>query len=101
MTLSIPRQLHALGLEPFEGRQHSGIDVSRSSRPTLRALPAVAPADRTAVLCSTRQDTRNISRLVVELARRGWKLEPNTPINPNRRWPWMGKRGKVLEEYYS
>ena len=28
MALSIPRQLHALGLEPFEGRQHSGIDVS-------------------------------------------------------------------------
>ncbi|KAI0637192.1 ribonuclease H-like domain-containing protein [Trametes polyzona] len=71
VTLSIPRQLHALGLEPFEGRQHSGID-----------------------------DTRNIARLVVELARRGWKLEPNTPINPNRRWPWMGKRGRVLEEYY-
>ena len=46
------------------------------------------------------QDTRNIARLVIELARRGWKLEPNTPINPNRRWPWMGKRGKVLEEYY-
>ncbi|KAI0336311.1 hypothetical protein GY45DRAFT_1315626 [Cubamyces sp. BRFM 1775] len=71
VALSIPRQLHALGLEPFEGRQHSGID-----------------------------DTRNIARLVIELARRGWKLEPNTPINPNRRWPWMGKRGKVLEEYY-
>ncbi|KAJ8481235.1 hypothetical protein ONZ51_g6138 [Trametes cubensis] len=71
VALSIPRQLLALGLEPFEGRQHSGID-----------------------------DTRNIARLVIELARRGWKLEPNTPINPNRRWPWMGKRGKVLEEYY-
>ncbi|KAI0374669.1 hypothetical protein BV20DRAFT_935217 [Pilatotrama ljubarskyi] len=71
VTLSIPRQLHALGLEPFEGRQHSGID-----------------------------DTRNIARLVIELARRGWKLEPNTPVNPNRRWPWMGKRGRVLEEYY-
>ncbi|EIW60579.1 uncharacterized protein TRAVEDRAFT_19224 [Trametes versicolor FP-101664 SS1] len=71
VTLSIPRQLHALGLEPFEGRPHSGID-----------------------------DTRNIARLVVELARRGWKLEPNTPINPNRRWPWMGKRGRILEEYY-
>lgn len=28
VVLSIPRQLHALGLEPFEGRQHSGIDVS-------------------------------------------------------------------------
>ncbi|TBU48003.1 ribonuclease H-like domain-containing protein [Dichomitus squalens] len=72
MTFPIPRQLHALGLEPFVGRQHSGID-----------------------------DTRNICRLVIELARRGWRLEPNTAINPNRRWPWMGKRGKVLEEYYS
>ncbi|CDO70703.1 hypothetical protein BN946_scf184798.g18 [Trametes cinnabarina] len=71
VSLSIPRQLHALGLEPFEGRQHSGID-----------------------------DTRNIARLVVELARRGWRLEPNTAINPNRRWPWMGRRGRVLAEYY-
>ncbi|KAH9854042.1 ribonuclease H-like domain-containing protein [Lenzites betulinus] len=71
VSLSIPRQLHALGLAPFEGRPHSGID-----------------------------DTRNIARLVVELARRGWKLEPNTSVNPNRRWPWMGKRGRVLEGYY-
>ncbi|CCM02888.1 uncharacterized protein FIBRA_05002 [Fibroporia radiculosa] len=27
ITLSIPRMLQALGLAPFEGRQHSGIDV--------------------------------------------------------------------------
>ena len=46
------------------------------------------------------QDARNVCRLLIELARRGWRLEPNTRINPNRRWPWMGKRGKVLEEYY-
>ncbi|KAI1787933.1 ribonuclease H-like domain-containing protein [Ganoderma leucocontextum] len=72
VSFSISRQLHALGLEPFEGRQHSGID-----------------------------DARNVCRLLIELARRGWRLEPNTHINPNRRWPWMGKRGKVLEEYYS
>ncbi|PIL23802.1 hypothetical protein GSI_13553 [Ganoderma sinense ZZ0214-1] len=72
VSFSISRQLHALGLEPFEGRQHSGI-----------------------------HDARNICRLLIELARRGWRLEPNTRINPNRRWPWMGKRGNVLEEYYS
>ncbi|KAM5539082.1 hypothetical protein V8D89_007305 [Ganoderma adspersum] len=72
VSFSISRQLHALGLEPFEGRQHSGID-----------------------------DARNVCRLLIELARRGWRLEPNTRINPNRRWPWMGKRGKVLEEYFS
>lgn len=47
------------------------------------------------------QDARNVCRLLIELARRGWRLEPNTRINPNRRWPWMGKRGKVLEEYFS
>lgn len=68
--LPITRQLHILSLAPFEGRQHCGID-----------------------------DTRNIARIVVELARRGVRLRPNTPINPNRRWPWMGRYGKVLEHY--
>ncbi|CAL1704142.1 unnamed protein product [Somion occarium] len=68
--LPIPRQLHLLGLAPFEGRQHCGID-----------------------------DTRNVARIIVELARRGMRLRPNTPINPNRRWPWMGRYGKILEDY--
>ncbi|TCD66457.1 hypothetical protein EIP91_001337 [Steccherinum ochraceum] len=45
------------------------------------------------------QDTRNVARIVIELARRGVRLRPNTPINPNRRWPWMGRYGKVLEHY--
>ena len=31
----------------------------------------------------------------------GLNRSKTPPINPNRRWPWMGKRGKVLEEYYS
>ncbi|KZT65438.1 hypothetical protein DAEQUDRAFT_731375 [Daedalea quercina L-15889] len=70
MTLTIPRQLSALGLAPFQGRQHSGID-----------------------------DTRNIARILSELPKRGVKLEPNTRINPRKRWHWMGKRGKVLEDY--
>ncbi|EGN95998.1 hypothetical protein SERLA73DRAFT_185475 [Serpula lacrymans var. lacrymans S7.3] len=67
-SLNIPLQLRALGLSAFEGRQHSGID-----------------------------DTRNIARIITELARRSIRLEPNTPINPNRRWQWMGKPGEVLE----
>lgn len=68
--LPIVRQLHVLGLGEFEGRQHCGMD-----------------------------DTRNVARIVVELARRGMPLKPNTPINPNRRWHWMGKSGKVLEDH--
>ncbi|KAH9951390.1 ribonuclease H-like domain-containing protein [Amylocystis lapponica] len=71
ISLSITDQLRLLNLAPFEGRQHSGID-----------------------------DTRNVARILTELARRGVKLEPNTTINPNKRWPWMGKRGKVREGYY-
>ncbi|EMD38613.1 hypothetical protein CERSUDRAFT_105200 [Gelatoporia subvermispora B] len=71
MPLTISRQLQVLGLPPFEGRPHSGID-----------------------------DTRNITRIVIEVGRRGMKLQPNTPINPNRRWPWMGKLGRVLDDYY-
>lgn len=71
ISLSIPQQLRILGLDSFQGRQHSGID-----------------------------DTRNITRIIIELARRGVKLKPNTAINPKRRWPWMGKRGKVLDGYH-
>lgn len=67
---NIESQLRFLGLGPFEGRKHSGID-----------------------------DSRNIARIVIELARRGIRLVPNTPIQPGRRWPWMGKSGQVLEQY--
>ncbi|KAI9566496.1 ribonuclease H-like domain-containing protein [Boletus coccyginus] len=67
-SLNITQQLRALRLDPFQGRLHCGID-----------------------------DTRNIARIVIELARRGIRLEPNTPINPNRRWQWMGRPGEVLE----
>ncbi|KAF7970746.1 hypothetical protein HWV62_1520 [Athelia sp. TMB] len=68
-SLGIPLQLHALGLSSFEGRQHSGID-----------------------------DTRNIARILAELARRGVSLQANCVIDPRRRWHWMGKRaGEILE----
>ncbi|KAE9406420.1 hypothetical protein BT96DRAFT_1014920 [Gymnopus androsaceus JB14] len=65
--LNIRSQLRVLGLSPFEGREHSGID-----------------------------DARNIARIVAECARRNICLRPNTTINPNRRWYWMGKSGQVL-----
>ncbi|KAH9483755.1 3'-5' exonuclease eri1 [Psilocybe cubensis] len=68
-SLNISAQLKVLGLPDFEGRQHSGID-----------------------------DTRNIAKIVTELARRGVRLFPNTAIDPRRRWQWMGKHGQVLEE---
>ncbi|THH14704.1 hypothetical protein EW146_g5650 [Bondarzewia mesenterica] len=70
LSLNIAGQLRALGLAPFEGREHSGID-----------------------------DARNISRIVTELARRGFYLEPNTSIHPGRRWAWMGKSGQIIEDY--
>jgi len=70
LSPNIESQLRFLGLGPFEGRKHSGID-----------------------------DSRNIARIVIELARRGIRLVPNTPIQPGRRWPWMGKSGQVLEQY--
>lgn len=71
-TLNISQQLRVLSLPDFVGRQHSGID-----------------------------DTRNIARIVTELAKRGIRLEPNTQIFPGRRWQWMGRPGQVLEEYCS
>ncbi|EAU88160.2 double-strand siRNA ribonuclease [Coprinopsis cinerea okayama7 len=69
-SLNIPAQLKVLELQEFQGRQHSGID-----------------------------DTRNIARILVELGKRGVHLLPNTAIQPQRRWPWMGKRGRILEEF--
>ncbi|KAJ6546468.1 ribonuclease H-like domain-containing protein [Mycena vulgaris] len=67
-TLNIPAQLSVLGLPPFLGRQHSGID-----------------------------DTRNLARIMKQLALEGICLRPNTVINPRRRWFWMGKSGQILE----
>jgi len=69
-SMNIPAQLKALDLPAFEGRQHCGID-----------------------------DTRNIAKIVIELARRDVYLLPNTRIHPGRRWPWMGKSGKILEDH--
>jgi len=57
-------------LPAFEGRQHSGID-----------------------------DTRNIAKIVIELARRDVRLLPNTRIHLGRRWLWMGKSGHILEDH--
>ncbi|TEB36140.1 hypothetical protein FA13DRAFT_1623791 [Coprinellus micaceus] len=68
--LNIAGQLKTLGLSHFEGRQHSGID-----------------------------DTRNITRILAELARKGIHLQPNAPVKVNKRWHWMGpRRGQILEE---
>ncbi|KAH9977207.1 ribonuclease H-like domain-containing protein [Lactifluus volemus] len=67
---NIESQLRFLDLAPFEGRQHCGLD-----------------------------DSRNVARIIIELARRGVRLVPNTPIQPGRRWPWMGKPGQILEQY--
>ncbi|OCH95629.1 hypothetical protein OBBRIDRAFT_822823 [Obba rivulosa] len=65
--LSLSRQLGLLGLLPFRGREHCGID-----------------------------DARNVSRILAELARRGVSLEPNAVIR-SRRWSWMGQNGTILE----
>jgi 3'-5' exoribonuclease 1 len=85
--LGIEGQLNVLGLGPFQGRQHCGIDV--------RAI---------CLLCSEAdlfciKDARNISRILAALGERGVCLEPNSVIDLRRRWPWMGKKGRVREEY--
>jgi len=71
--MGISQVLHALGMK-FEGREHSGMD-----------------------------DTRNIARIAMELAKKGWVLEKNRSLPENggkeRRFEWMGKkRGEIREE---
>jgi hypothetical protein len=83
--LTIPRQLRALSLAPFKGRQHSGIDVSS---------PVIAFPMQSNDMVVT-QDARNISRILAELARRGVALETNLIIRPNKRWFWMGRDGNI------
>ncbi|PPQ89115.1 hypothetical protein CVT25_006487 [Psilocybe cyanescens] len=90
-SLNISAQLRVLGLPAFEGRQHSGIDVSMKSS----HLPIPIFCLRGDI---TDSDTRNIAKIVTELARRGVRLLPNTAIYPGRRWRWMGKNGQVLED---
>ncbi|KIY65042.1 hypothetical protein CYLTODRAFT_424693 [Cylindrobasidium torrendii FP15055 ss-10] len=65
--LNLVQQLECLDLS-FEGRLHSGL-----------------------------ADTRNVFRLTAELARRAVQLLPNVLIDTSRRWPWMGKKGKVIK----
>ncbi|KAG8823232.1 hypothetical protein FRC17_009385 [Serendipita sp. 399] len=64
-SFKLNRQLELLGLK-FEGREHSGLD-----------------------------DSRNIARILVELASRGITLEPNLDVSPTRTFPWMGPNGTV------
>ena len=68
-TANISSVLDALGLEPFQGRQHSGID-----------------------------DVKNIARILQELVRpeRIWKVSANASIRgKDKRWAWMTNSGKV------
>ncbi|KAF9792345.1 ribonuclease H-like domain-containing protein [Thelephora terrestris] len=67
-TMNISKQLQVLQLGAFIGRPHSGID-----------------------------DARNISRVLIELARRSRPLLPTTVVNVRRRWKWMGRAGKIIE----
>ncbi|KAG8758004.1 hypothetical protein FRC14_001014 [Serendipita sp. 396] len=64
-SFKLNKQLRLLDLE-FEGREHSGLD-----------------------------DSRNIARVLIELAARGFPLEPNLDVSPTRTYPWMRPNGTV------
>lgn len=72
-TPNIPAVLKALGLEPFEGRQHSGID-----------------------------DVRNIARILLELVKpeRNWTVAANAKIEgKDKTWYWMKSNGRIAWKY--
>lgn len=72
-TPNIPAVLKALGLEAFEGRQHSGID-----------------------------DVRNIARILQELVKpgRNWRVEANAKIEgKDKAWYWMRSNGRIAWKY--
>lgn len=80
--LTLKDQLDKLGLGAFEGRQHSGIDVSRSLGHT------------------DTQDAANIARIVAALADLNVQLEANytLPALSSKRaaFDWMGDNGEVI-----
>lgn len=84
--LTITGQLAELGVVGgFEGRQHSGIDVSEEASGVGHLL--------------TRQDATNISRILRAIADRGVLIESNAMLPPasnSKRWAWMGQPGEVL-----
>lgn len=65
----------------FEGREHSGIDVSM-----CRWMGHIFKRI---------QDARNIARIVIELAARGVDLKENLDISSTRRYSWMGPNGTI------
>lgn len=71
----------------FEGREHSGIDVTILP-------PSIEPM---LIYCCFRiQDARNIARVVMALAERGLPLRPNLDISATRHFEWMGSRGTII-----
>lgn len=71
-TPNIPTVLAALGAEPFQGREHSGID-----------------------------DCRNIARILQELVKpeRNWRVCANAKVHSKeKKWQWMQK-GRVAWEH--
>ncbi|GAA6004639.1 hypothetical protein JCM10207_000964 [Rhodosporidiobolus poonsookiae] len=73
-TLSLPSVLSALTLPPFQGRLHSGLS-----------------------------DARNAARILIDLAARGVRVEPNRRVpeggrGGERRWGWMTRTGEVKWE---
>ncbi|GAA6029231.1 hypothetical protein JCM8097_003579 [Rhodosporidiobolus ruineniae] len=80
-SLSLPFVLSALTLPPFSGRLHSGLS-----------------------------DARNASRILIDLSRRGVRLEGNRTVpegagkegrgGKERRWGWMTRTGEVKWEEF-
>lgn len=110
-----------LGLGDFEGRQHSGLDVSAWLGFALLSqspgCSVASPISRgyfceVAIIASgeiwawlTVQDATNVARILTALADRDVLIEPNARLPPARNaktWPWMGAPGEVkFEEWMS
>lgn len=101
-SLDIPRRkaltqhLGSIACTGFTGFRRSTTQWYRCQCQSPRVLSWNCGVRTDSVICCV-QDTRNIARIVTELAQRGVRLLPNTVIYPGRRWSWMGKYGQVLE----
>ena len=83
-------QLEALNMGKFQGRQHSGIDVSLGYAPSR----ARSYTD-CFLLGGCIQDATNVARILIELARRDVLLEMNDNLPPAtnpKRYNWMGEK---------
>lgn len=97
---TIPQMLEMLQLGEFEGRRHSGLDVSGLKLALGQQINLLLRERDYGPLIRI-QDAGNVARILIALAEKNVLVEPNGRLHHHknaRKWPWMGEPGVVVWE---